>query len=226
MLSITPFGSHASIHNEALSQDIMCHSEAVASRSGDHPPRAANHRYQDQTCQNPSSRLRSSGDHVLGECWVVVRDATSAASRRIALACASSLVGNRHADLVNQIGLNDRERSHLLPHTLCTVPFGALSPFHSAHLAIGTAGALQRGCGSRRLDPRHYGTLDEGGVFDRCDEPACQIGLEGIVVRIAGVGRFAGDFVHDVRRIGSEENRGGVEDTQNSLLPESRTIGL
>ena len=163
---------------------------------------------------------------MLGERWVVVGNATSTASCRIALAGASSLVCDGYTDLVNQIGLDDRERSHLLPHALCTVPFSALSPFHSAHLAVGTAGALQRSCGSGGLDPRHYGALDERGVFDRCDEPTCQISLEGVVIGIAGVGGFAGDFVHDVGRIGGKENRRGVEDSQYSLLPESGTISL
>lgn len=163
---------------------------------------------------------------MLGERRVVVGDATSTASRRISLARASSLVCDGYADLVNQVGLNDRERSHLLSHALCTVPFGALSPLHPAHLAVGTAGALQRSCGGGGLDPRHYGTLDERGVFDRCDEPTCQISLERVIIGIAGVGGFARDFVHDVRGIGGEENRGGVEDTHYSLLPESGTIGL
>lgn len=162
----------------------------------------------------------------LGERWILIRDATSTAGRRVALTRAASLVRDRYGDLVNQIGLYDRKRSHLLSHSLGTVPFSALSPFHSAHLTIGAAGALQCGCGSRGLDPRHYGTLDERGVFDRCDEPTCEIGLERVVISVAGVGGFARDFVHDIGGIGSEEDGGGIEDTLNPGLPEIRAISL
>ena len=163
---------------------------------------------------------------MLRERWIVVRDTPSTASRRVALTRAASLVRDGYADLVDQVGLDDGERSHLLPYPLCLIPFGALGPFHSAHLTVGAAGTLLGGCDGGGLDPRHHGGLDERGVFDGGDEPTREVGFERIVVRITGVGRFAGNFVHDVGRVGGEENRRGVKDAQNPLLPESRTVGL
>ena len=194
-------------------------------QSSNHPPRAPNHGHEHQKRQNPRPGPRTRRDDVLRERGIG-RDAPAAAGRRVALARAAGLVGDGDADLVDQVGLDDGERAHLLADALRAVPLGALRPLHAAHLAVGAAGTLQRGGGGRGLDPWHYSAPDKRGVFHRGDEPAGEVGFEGVVVGVACVGGFAGDFVHDVWRVGGEEDGGGVEDAQDSLLPESGAVGL
>ena len=126
-------------------------------KSGNHPPRATNHRYEYQERQNARRGPRPLRNHILRKCRILIRHAAPAARGRIALARPARLVRDGHADLIDQIGLNDRESSHLLTHTLCAVPFGSHGPFHAAHLAVVAAGALQSGRRRRGLDPWHDG---------------------------------------------------------------------
>ncbi len=128
--------------------------------------------------------------------------------------------------MIDQVGLDDRQRAHLLPYPLRAVPFRSGRPFHAAHLAVGTAGALQGGGCGGSLDLGHDQVVDEGGVFGGCDHPAREVGFEGEVVGVAGVGAFAGYFVHDVWGVAGEEDVRPVEDAGDAAFPEIGAVGL
>ena len=93
-------------------------------------------------------------------------------------------------------------------------------------MAVGPAGALGDGGDGRGAEFGHHEVVDEGRVFGGGGHPAGEVGFEGVVVCVAGVGGLAGDFVHDCLVGGGEEDVRAVEDAQDALFPDVGAVGL
>lgn len=197
---------------------------------GHHPPAAAHHADKHQRREDPRARpilLRNRIDVTIRV--ILIRPLRP--RRRVPNAGTTSPLSHRHRSIGDEIRLNDAQRAHLLAHARGAVPLGALGPFHAAQRPGVPTRALGGGGGGGGAQLGHDEVVDEGGEFCGGGHPAREIGFEGEVVRVAGVGAFAGDFHHDACGRGSggdgrEEDAGCVEDATDAGFPDGGAVRL
>ncbi len=177
---------------------------------GHHPPAPTDHADKHQRRENPRARPILLRDRINIAIRVILVRALRARGR-VPYAGPPSPLSHRHRSISDEVGLDDAQRAHLLAHARGAVPFRALGPFHAAQRLGVAARALRRGGGGGGAQLGHDEVVDEGGEFRGGGHPAREVGFEGEVVRVAGVGAFAGDFHHDACGRGGGGN-GGEED--------------
>lgn len=175
-----------------------------------HPPAPAHHANKHQCREDPRARPILLRDRINVAIRVILVRALRPRSR-VPYAGPPSPFSHRHRSISDEVGLDDAQGAHLLADARGAVPLGALGPFHAAQRLGVPARALGGGCGGGGAQLGHDEVVDEGGEFCGGGHPAREVGFEGEVVRVAGVGAFAGDFHHYTRGWGGGCN-GGEED--------------
>lgn len=207
----------------SLQRDRIGHRKQRA-ESDHHPPAPAHDANKHQRCEDPRARpvlLRDRIDVAVR----VVRIRALRPRRRVPDTRSARALRHRHGGVGDEVGLDDAQGAHLLAHARGAVPLGALGPLHAAQRLGVPARALRRGGGGGGAQLGHDEVVDEGGEFRGGGHPAREVGFEAEVVRVAGVGAFAGDFHHDAGggrggRDGGEEDAGCVEDAADAGLPD------
>lgn len=142
---------------------------------------------------------------------------------RVALASAARVGRHGRFDLLDEIGLDDRERRHLLAWARLGVPL-RLRPVPPAGAAVGTAGTLRGRPDGGGAEFLHDGGFREGSDLHGGGHPSGQVGLERWLVVVARALGLARHLDHDVAA--GEEDVGALEQTIHAFSPQRRSISL